>query len=45
MFEAEPSYLVFATLPFLAGVAWERVTNRFDALARYRANIFGRLER
>jgi len=45
MFEAEPSYLVFATLPFLAGVAWERVTNRFDALARYRANIFGRLQR
>ncbi len=43
MFEAEPSYLVFATLPFLVGVAWERVTNRFDALARYRANIFGRL--
>jgi SAM-dependent methyltransferase len=45
MFEAEPSYLVFATVPFLAGVAWERVTNRFDALARYRANIFGRFVR
>lgn len=45
MFEAEPSYLVFATLPFLAGVGWERVVNRFDGLARYRANIFGRLER
>lgn len=45
MFEAEPSYLVFATLPFLAGVAWERVANRYDALAPYRANILGRLVR
>lgn len=45
MFEAEPSYLVFAILPFLAGVAWERTVNRFDALAQFRANIFGRLER
>lgn len=45
MFEAEPSYLVFATVPFLAGVAYERLTNRFDALAGYRANIFGRLVR
>jgi len=45
MFEAEPSYLVFATLPFLAGVAWERVANRFDALSRYRGSILGRLER
>lgn len=45
MFEAEPSYLVFATVPFLAGVAWERLTNRFDRLAPYRASIFGRLVR
>jgi SAM-dependent methyltransferase len=45
MFEAEPSYLVFATVPFLAGVAYERIANRFDALARYRASIFGRLIR
>jgi len=45
MFEAEPSYLIFATVPFLAGVAYERLTNRFDALSRYRATIFGRLER
>lgn len=45
MFEAEPSYLVFATVPFLAGVAWERVMNRFDQLARFRASIFGRLVR
>jgi SAM-dependent methyltransferase len=45
MCEAQPSYLVFATVPFLAGVAYERVTNRFEALARFRANIFGRLLR
>lgn len=45
MFEAEPSYLVFATVPFLAGVAWERLSNRFERLAPYRASIFGRLVR
>jgi SAM-dependent methyltransferase len=45
MFEAEPSYLVFATVPFLAGVAWERITNRFERLAPLRASIFGRLVR
>jgi SAM-dependent methyltransferase len=45
MCEAEPSYLVFATLPFLAGVAWERLANRFGALAHLRANIFGRLQK
>jgi SAM-dependent methyltransferase len=41
--EAEPSYLVFHPLPFLIGVAYERVVNRFDVLAGLRANIFGRL--
>lgn len=45
MCEAEPSYLVFATVPFLAGVAWERLVNRVDALAPLRANIFGRLQK
>jgi SAM-dependent methyltransferase len=45
MCEAEPSYLVFATVPFLGGVVYERLVNRFDALAPLRANIFGRLER
>jgi len=43
MFEAEPSYLVFATVPFLAGVAYERLTNRFPSLSRLRGSIFGRL--
>jgi ubiquinone/menaquinone biosynthesis C-methylase UbiE len=45
MCEAEPSYLVFHAVPFLAGVAWERLVNRFDALAPLRANIFGRLQK
>lgn len=45
MCEAEPSYLVFNTLPFLAGVAYERFVNRFSAMARARASIFGRLQR
>jgi SAM-dependent methyltransferase len=45
MCEAEPSYLVFASVPFLGGVAYERLVNRFDALAGLRACIFGRLEK
>jgi SAM-dependent methyltransferase len=45
MFEAQPAYLVFHTLPYLAGVAWERTVNRFEALADFRANLFGRLEK
>ncbi len=43
--EAEPSYLQFHAVPFLAGVAYERLVNRFASLAPLRANIFGRLER
>lgn len=42
MYEADPSYLVFHPLPFLGGVAYERLVNRFEALAGIRANIFGR---
>jgi len=42
-FEAEPSYLKFSTVPFLAGVAYERMVNSTDALGFLRANIFGRL--
>ena len=45
MCEAEPSYLVFATIPFLGGVAYERLVNRFEALAPLRANSFGMLVR
>ncbi len=41
--EAEPSYLMFATVPFLVGVAYERTVNSSDVFEPLRANIFGRL--
>lgn len=41
--ETEPSYLKFSRIAFLAGVAYERLVNRFEVLAPLRANIFGRL--
>jgi len=40
MVEREPSYLMFARLAFLVGVAYERFVNRSDYLARWRSNIF-----
>lgn len=43
MIEAEPSYLMFHPLPFLAGVAYERLVNSSNLLSGWRANIFGRL--
>jgi SAM-dependent methyltransferase len=43
MVEAEPSYLMFHALPFLAGVAYERLVNSHDALSGLRSNIFGQL--
>ena len=43
--ECEPSYLVFSTIPFLAGVLYERTVNQVDWLSGIRANIFGRLVR
>lgn len=45
IYEPDPSYLVFHSLPFLVDVAYERLANRFDALAGIRGNIFGRLIR
>jgi SAM-dependent methyltransferase len=42
MVETEPFYLVFNTIAFLGGVAYERLVNRFEALRWLRANIFGR---
>jgi hypothetical protein len=45
MVEAEPSYLMFHTLPFLVGVAYERLVNSTDLLDGFRASIFGRLEK
>jgi SAM-dependent methyltransferase len=43
--ECEPSYLMFSTIPFLAGVLYERTVNHFNVLSGIRANIFGRLVR
>ena len=43
--ECEPSYLMFAAIPFLAGVLYERTVNGLDVLYGLRANIFGRLIR
>jgi ubiquinone/menaquinone biosynthesis C-methylase UbiE len=43
MIECEPVYLMFHTIPFLAGVAYERTVNSTELLAGLRANIFGRL--
>jgi SAM-dependent methyltransferase len=41
--ECEPSYLMFSALPFLVGVLYERITNKFEHLSGIRANIFGQL--
>lgn len=43
MWEPEPRYLVFHYLPFLAGVAYERIVNRYRWLEGIRAGIFGRM--
>jgi SAM-dependent methyltransferase len=43
--EAEPSYLTFHSIPFLAGVMYERMVNRFEGLSGIRANTFGRLKK
>ncbi len=43
LWEAEPSYLMFHVVPFLFGVGYERLVNRFDALSWLRGTIFGRL--
>ncbi|HVA81070.1 MAG TPA: class I SAM-dependent methyltransferase [Candidatus Binataceae bacterium] len=39
--EAEPSYLMFSVPTFLLGVGYERIVNRYAALAGLRACIFG----
>jgi SAM-dependent methyltransferase len=44
-FEPEPTYLKFHTLPFLAGVAYERTVNGTVWLSKFRANIFGKLRK
>lgn len=37
--EAEPEYLAFHLVPYALGVAYERLVNRFSALAPLRANL------
>lgn len=38
-FETEPEYLAFHLVPYALGVAYERVVNRFAALAPLRVNL------
>jgi SAM-dependent methyltransferase len=38
-FETEPEYLAFHFVPYALGVLYERVVNRFDALAGLRVNL------
>jgi SAM-dependent methyltransferase len=45
MVECQPSYLVFHALPFLAGVAYERLVNSSEIFAKLRCNIYGQLTR
>jgi ubiquinone/menaquinone biosynthesis C-methylase UbiE len=42
MIEAEPSYLMFHTVPFLAGVGYERMVNATRLLAGARCTILGK---
>ena len=39
MIETRPNYLLFALLPFLAGVAYERIVNATELLSALRVNI------
>jgi SAM-dependent methyltransferase len=41
--EANPSYLMFHEIPFLLGVFYERLVNRFVLLEQLRVCIFGKL--
>lgn len=43
MFEGEPSYLMFNSLAFLMGVAYERAVNATPLLSGLRANIMGKV--
>jgi hypothetical protein len=42
MFEGEPSYLMFNSIAFLAGVAYERAVNSTSMFSCLRSNIIGR---
>jgi len=43
IWEGPPVYLVFNSLPFVLGVGYERLVNRYRALEELRANIFARM--
>jgi hypothetical protein len=43
--EREPSYLMFSGAAFLIGYCYERLVNMSEALATFRANIFGVLRK
>ncbi len=43
MWESQPHYLVFNTVPFTIGVGYERLVNRFQVLSTLRAGILARL--
>lgn len=45
MIECEPSYLQFHIVPFLAGMAYERMVNSTDRMAGLRVNILGRMRK
>jgi SAM-dependent methyltransferase len=39
LMEGRPSYLAWSPIAYRAGIAYERLVNGFDALARFRANL------
>jgi ubiquinone/menaquinone biosynthesis C-methylase UbiE len=43
--EPNPAYLAMSSATFLAGVAYERIVNRFGFLRHLRANILGRFRK
>jgi SAM-dependent methyltransferase len=42
--ETKPTYLALHRLAYRAGIAYERLVNRFSRLSRFRANILADLE-
>ena len=44
LFETRPAYLTFHPLAYRAGIAYERLVNRFESLARFRVNLLVDLE-
>jgi SAM-dependent methyltransferase len=45
LFETPPVYLAFHPIPFALGVAYERLVNRFEALAPLRVNLLAVLRK